>query len=187
MKTTFLIDGDNISVAGLNGLEVLQAEDEVIILNNSRVSYSKEVMKNLYDKCRCKIIHKKLPVAYKNSVDFAIAIELGELNADLQNLVVVISRDSDLAHIAEIYGAIYKKEDDFLFVALDVKHAMLQILPLYVDKKDRLQEIYRCLYGKKMVPTVLENMNNIFSVDKREEPKEQKKPLLFSLEKLKGR
>lgn len=184
MNITILIDGDNIGSEKLQGLHLLGEQDEIIIFNNSASSYGAGTMNKLLNECKCSIIQKRLTVTYKNSVDFAIAIELGRLKEVTGRIYAICSGDNDLCHIADIYNISYGK-NNILLVGSDVKSIITQSIPFCVDNKERLKKIYKFLY-KNHCSAALNKLGQIF-IETPEEVAEQKpikKDTFFTLEKL---
>lgn len=158
MNLRIYIDGDNICMQKLRGIELLCENDEVIIYTNSVTGvYPPKKIDSLNKKCKCKIILNRLPMDYKNAVDFALAVSLHES----EKLVLVISGDNDLRQIVDMYCYIHQKQKFKPMLFSDMQGAILAALPVWATE-DKIKEVFYFLYGdtaEEVVASIRQTLN----------------------------
>lgn len=120
MKTTYLVDGENVLAKGILGCGQLNKDDRLIVFISEHIGYKqKELILEETKKVKhTEIIH--VDVNGKDALDFQLATYLGFLIQKGENdAFCIISRDTgfdNVVHFWESKGVLIKREDDLLTV-----------------------------------------------------------------------
>lgn len=122
----YLIDFENTSVAGLEGIENLKSEDSVVVFyteQNSRISM------DVLSKAKCSMSFQKIPCG-KQAVDTCIIVHLGFLvgRTDLNsnNKVAIVSKDNGYRCAVEYVQRFNNNCNIILLEAINGKRQVLQ-------------------------------------------------------------
>ena len=103
-KNYFLIDFENVNNSGLDGLELLDENDIVVIFYSDVVSaLSKGSIKRLWN-CRAKIVYEKVVPVGKNALDFQLSSYAGYLaRSEKVKNCYIISKDKGYANVQSFW------------------------------------------------------------------------------------
>lgn len=94
MKQIFLIDYENVGLAGLTGISKLGSDDELVIFYSGDISVVKELLSAYKDR-GVKISYECLSYAGKNALDFMVSVRAGyECRARSKKEIHIVSKDN---------------------------------------------------------------------------------------------
>jgi hypothetical protein len=162
MKMMFLIDGDNNINSGLNGIEMLSAEDTVLIFHNKEMSLAK--IKSRVDKSKAEVQYIESAKDGKNSIDFQIIAELGVLVGKNEvEFAYIISHDK--GYSASIVALKKRYSKAFKEVALkeSIEECLKLAFTLKATTKQELCNAFVKEYGVAQGSLIYNHLKSIFN------------------------
>lgn len=162
MKMMFLVDGDNNINEGLNGIDMLSQEDEVLIFHQKGAILTN--IKKETEKSKANIQFVESAKGGKNSIDFQIIAELGVLIGKNEvEFAYIISHDNGYNSAI----AALKKRYSKAFKEVDVKESIEKCLKLpFVLKAETKTELNVALvkeYGNAHGSLIYNHLKSIFT------------------------
>lgn len=162
MKMIFLIDGDNHVLEGLTGIDMLSAEDHVLIFHKKGAQLTK--VKNMVKDSKANVEYIASAKDGKNSIDFQIISELSIMvgRSDVE-FAYIISQDKGYEAPIAFLKKRYPKE----FREVSLKPSIEECLKLtFMLKATTTQELHNALvreYGNAQGSLVYSHLKALFS------------------------
>jgi hypothetical protein len=161
LKMMFLVDGDNNIGNSLNGIEILTADDTVLIFHKKGMALTK--IKNQAGKSKANVQYIESVKDGKNSIDFQIITELGVLVGKNEiEYGYIISQDKGYSPAIEALKNRYIK----LFKEVDLKDSIEDCLKLsFILKAGTKQELCNSFtkeFGTSQGSAIYNHIKSIF-------------------------
>ena len=155
MKQIFLIDYENVGLAGLTGISKLGSDDELVIFYSGDISVVKELLSAYKDR-GVKISYECLSYAGKNALDFMVSVRAGyECRARSKKEIHIVSKDNGYKS-ALVYATKLNKNvvvDSYVNIAnKKLEPAKIDWQSVLPESKEARREKYQKLLSATDVP-----------------------------------
>ena len=176
MKMIFLVDGDNNIRTGLQGIDLLTAEDTVLVFFGK--GQTLEGVKKLCAGTAAQVQYLESVKGGKNSLDFQIITELGVLvGRGEADFAYVISQDKGYEAAMSALHARYASTFREVALRPSIQDCIQAAFLLRAATKEELSSALSRQYGPIQGQLAYEHLADLFAPPAQEPPAEPEKPV----------